>query len=100
MWAVYIRLVPVGGSLAASPGCWSQALDGTMMMFFGAPTRMVSISCCTTGFSADQRTLTSIGSLNGSKRTLLAPENLGAISVQKVFASAADVPEVALSIWW
>ncbi len=66
MWAVYIRLVPVGGSLAASAGCWSQALDGTMMMFLGAPARMVSISCCTTGFSVDQPTFVSIGSLNGS----------------------------------
>ncbi len=76
MWAVYVRLVPVGGSLTASPGCWSQALDGTMTMFFGAPARIVSISRCATGFSADQPTFESIGSLNGSKMTLLAPREL------------------------
>src|SRR4051812_22361533 len=100
MWAVYIRLLPFGGSLAASPGRWSQVLDGTMMRFLGAAARMTSISCCTTGFIADQATLLSMGSLNGSYRTLLALANLGAMSVQNVFASAAAVPEVMLSIWW
>jgi hypothetical protein len=41
-----------------------------MMMLSGAAARMVSIQPCTTGLKVAQEAEPSMGSLNGSKKTL------------------------------